>query len=115
IITLRHAYSGRTQGAMSLTAHGNWRLGGVWDPYIRHVKNPYLYRFPGDMTPEQVVDYCIADLEEVIATLTTGRIAAFMAEPIQGVGGFIVPPKDYFRRVHEVVKKHGGLFIADEV
>ena len=39
IITLRHAYSGRTQGAMSLTAHGNWRMGGVWDPYIRHVKN----------------------------------------------------------------------------
>lgn len=115
IITLRHAYSGRTQGAMSLTAHGPWRLGGVSDPYIRHVKNPYVYRFPESMTPEQVVDFCIQDLEEVIATLTTGKIAAFIAEPIQGVGGFIVPPKDYFRRVYEVVKRHGGVFIADEV
>lgn len=115
IITLRHAYSGRTQGAMSLTAHGPWRLGGVSDPYIRHVKNPYVYRFPDSMTPEQVVDYCIQDLEEVIATLTTGRIAAFIAEPIQGVGGFIVPPKDYFSRVAEIVRKHGGIFIADEV
>lgn len=115
IITLRHAYSGRTQGAMSLTAHGSWRLGGVTDPYIRHVKNPYLYRFPANMTPEEVVDYCIQDLEEVIATLTNGKLAAFIAEPIQGVGGFIIPPKTYFKRVYDIIKSHGGVFISDEV
>lgn len=47
--------------------------------------------------------------------MTSGRIAAFIAEPIQGVGGFITPPPEYFKIVHEVVKHYGGLFIADEV
>lgn len=115
VITLRHAYSGRSMLAMSLTAHGTWRLGGVVDPYIRHVRNPYTYRAPGNMTPEQVVDLCVQDLEETIATVTDGRIAAFIAEPIQGVGGFIVPPQDYFRRIAPIVRAAGGVFIADEV
>ena len=115
IITLRHAYAGRSLLAMSLTAHGNWRLGGVVDPYVKHVRNPYTFRAPAGMTPEQVVDLCVQDLEETIATTTNGRIAAFMAEPIQGVGGFIVPPEDYFQRVMPIVKAAGGVFISDEV
>jgi 4-aminobutyrate aminotransferase-like enzyme len=101
--------------AMSLTAHGTWRLGGVVDPYIKHVRNPYTYRAPLDLTPEQVVDLCVQDLEETIATTTSGKIAAFMAEPIQGVGGFIVPPEDYFKRIIPIVKEAGGVFISDEV
>lgn len=115
VITLRHAYSGRSLMAMSLTAHGTWRLGGVVDPYIKHVRNPYTYRAPLDLTPEQVVDLCVQDLEETIATTTSGKIAAFMAEPIQGVGGFIVPPEDYFKRIIPIVKEAGGVFISDEV
>ncbi len=115
IITLRHAYSGRSMLAMSLSAQQPWRLGGVNDPYVRHVRNPYTFRAPKGMTPEQVVDLCAHDLEETIATGTEGRIAAFMAEPIQGAGGFIVPPEDYFRRIMPIVKAAGGIFIADEV
>ncbi|NDJ60823.1 MAG: aspartate aminotransferase family protein [Chloroflexi bacterium] len=115
VITLRHAYSGRSMTAMSLTAHGAWRLGGVIDPYIRHVRNPYTFRAPAGLTPEQVVDLCVQDLEETLATVTDGKIAAFMAEPIQGVGGFIVPPADYFQRVAPIVRAAGGVFIADEV
>lgn len=116
VITMRHAYSGRTMGAMSLTAHATWRLGGVTDPYIRHIRNPYTYRALPGLTEEQVVDLCIQDLEETIATLVHGgKIAAFIAEPIQGVGGFITPPKSFFKRVYDIVKAAGGLFIADEV
>ena len=115
VITLRHAYSGRSMLAMSLTAHGNWRLGGVVDPYIKHVRNPYTFRAPAGMSAKQVVDLCVQDLEETIATTTEGSIAAFMAEPIQGVGGFIVPPEDYFARVLPIVKAAGGVFISDEV
>ena len=55
------------------------------------------------------------DLQETIATTTEGKIAAFMAEPIQGVGGFIVPPADYFQRIMPIVKEAGGVFISDEV
>jgi 4-aminobutyrate aminotransferase-like enzyme len=115
IITLRHAYSGRSMLAMSLSAQRPWRLGGVVDPYVKHVRNPYTFRAPAGLTPEQVVDFCVQDLEETIATGTEGRIAAFMAEPIQGAGGFIVPPEDYFRRVLPIVREAGGVFIADEV
>ncbi len=115
VITLRHAYSGRSMLAMSLSAQRPWRLGGVNDPYVRHVRNPYTFRAPKGMTPEQVVDLCVQDLEETIATGTEGRIAAFMAEPIQGAGGFIVPPEDYFRRIMPIVKEAGGIFISDEV
>ncbi len=115
VITLRHAYSGRSLLAMSLTAHGSWRLGGVVDPYIKHVRNPYTFRAPAGLTAEQVVDLCVQDLEETIATTTEGKIAAFMAEPIQGVGGFIVPPPDYFKRVLPIVREAGGVFISDEV
>lgn len=115
IITLRHAYSGRSMLAMSLSAQQPWRLGGVVDPYVKHVRNPYTFRAPNGMTPEQVVDLCVQDLEETIATGTEGRIAAFMAEPIQGAGGFIVPPEDYFRRIMPIVKEAGGIFISDEV
>ncbi len=115
VITLRHAYSGRSMLAMSLSAQQPWRLGGVNDPYVRHVRNPYTFRAPKGMTPEQVVDLCVQDLEETIATGTEGRIAAFMAEPIQGAGGFIVPPEDYFRRIMPIVKEAGGIFISDEV
>ncbi len=115
IITLRHAYSGRSLLAMSLTAHGSWRLGGVVDPYVKHVRNPYTFRAPAGLSAEQVVELCVQDLEETIATTTEGRIAAFMAEPIQGVGGFIVPPEDYFQRILPIVRDAGGLFISDEV
>lgn len=115
VIALRHAYSGRTQTAMSVTAHAPWRSGGVYDGYIKHVRNPYAYRRPEGMTEDQFLDLCVEDLEEVISTTTEGRIAAFMAEPIQGVGGFIVAPQKYFQRIAPIVKEAGGLLIIDEV
>ena len=115
VITLRHAYSGRSMLAMSLSAQRPWRLGGVVDPYVKHVRNPYTFRAPAGMSPAQVVDLCVQDLEETIATSTEGRIAAFMAEPIQGAGGFIVPPEDYFGRILPIVRAAGGIFISDEV
>jgi 4-aminobutyrate aminotransferase-like enzyme len=116
IIALRHAYSGRTATAMSITAHGTWRLGGVFDGSIKHIRSPYLYRAPmPGMTADELLDFCVRDLEETLATVTSGRIAAFIAEPIQGVGGFIVPPQEYFKRIVPIIRAAGGLFIADEV
>jgi 4-aminobutyrate aminotransferase len=58
---------------------------------------------------------CANDVENLIQTGTSGQIAAFIAEPIQGVGGFITPPPEYFKIVFTAVKKYGGLFISDEV
>ena len=115
VIALRHAYSGRSVSMMSMTAHGTWRLGGVFDGAIKHVKNPYTYRRPEGMSEAQFLDFLVQDLEEMIATCTSGKIAAFMAEPIQGVGGFVVAPEDYFKRILPVVRAAGGLLIIDEV
>jgi 4-aminobutyrate aminotransferase len=58
---------------------------------------------------------CAQDVEDLIRTTTSGRVAAFIAEPIQGIGGFVTPPKEYFGIVAEIVRNHGGLFISDEV
>jgi 4-aminobutyrate aminotransferase-like enzyme len=115
VITLRHAYAGRTATAMSLTGHGTWRLGGVFDGHVKHVRNPYAYRAPAGLDEERLLELCVQDLEETLATVTDGRIAAFMAEPIQGVGGFIVAPPDYFRRILPLVREAGGVLIIDEV
>jgi len=58
---------------------------------------------------------CARDIEELITTATSGKIAAFIAEPIQGVGGFVTPPVEYFQEIAKIVRQHGGLIISDEV
>jgi 4-aminobutyrate aminotransferase-like enzyme len=115
IVALRYAYHGRSSLAMGLTAQSNWRLGPVTQAGIVHAVNAYCYRCPYGLTYPSCEVKCAQDVEEVIRTTTSGRIAGFIAEPIQGVGGFITPPKEYFPIVAETVKKYGGLFISDEV
>ena len=115
VIALRHGYHGRSMLSMSLTAHSNWRLAACYDPAIRHAMAPYCYRCPLGMKPESCGTACAQDVEDVIRTTTSGRPAAFIAEPIMGVGGFIVPPREYPKIVAEIVRRHEGLYIADEV
>lgn len=115
IIALRHGYSGRSAIGMSLTGQSPWRGGGTHILGIKHALNPYCFRCPLKMTYPSCGVACAQDVEDAIKTTTSGRIAAFIAEPIQGVGGFITPPPEYFKMVHEIVKNFGGLFIADEV
>lgn len=115
VVALRHGYSGHSLLTKSLTAHAPWRRGGVIGVGVTHAISPYCYRCPLGLTYPRCEVKCAQDVENVIETATSGRIAAFLAEPIQGVGGFITPPKEYFKIVFSIVKKHGGLFIADEV
>jgi 4-aminobutyrate aminotransferase-like enzyme len=115
VIALRHGYHGRTMLSMSLTGHSGWRLGGVHDPQIRHAMAPYCYRCPLKLKPEDCGAACAQDVEDVIKTTTSGRPAAFIAEPIMGVGGFITPPREYHGIVADIVRRRDALFIADEV
>jgi 4-aminobutyrate aminotransferase-like enzyme len=115
IIALRHCYSGATLLAMNITAHGNYRLVESLVPGIKHAHNAYCFRCAfGKEYPHCDLD-CAKDVKELIETTTSGHPAAFIAEPIQGVGGFITPPKEYFKEVVSIVRKYGGLFICDEV
>lgn len=116
IITLRHSYSGRSYLALSLSAQSSWRLTPNVVPGVHHIANAYCYRCPFGLTYPSCDIKCAKDAEEAIQTMTSqGRVAAFLAEPIQGVGGFITPPKEYFKEIVGIIKKYGGLFICDEV
>ncbi len=115
IVALRHGYSGRSMLAQSLTAHSTWRPLPTQVAAIKHAVSPYCYRCPLKLTYPSCGVACAQDIEELIRTTTTGRIAAFIAEPIQGVGGFITPPPQYFEIAVGIIKKYGGVFICDEV
>ena len=115
IITLRHSYHGRSMMTMSASGHADWKLGGTHVPGFKHAHNGYCYRCAFGLTYPACDMKCARDIEELIVTETSGGIAGFLAEPIQGVGGFITPPKEYFSVAYEIVKKYGGLFISDEV
>ena len=115
IIALRHGYSGRSILAQSLTGHAPWRAVGTQVAAVKHAMSPYCYRCPLGLTYPSCDIKCATDLEELIQTTTTGRIAGFVAETIQGVGGYITPPPEYFKVAVEIVRQYGGVFICDEV
>ncbi len=115
VVALRHGYSGGSSLAKGVTGQAPWRKAGVVSVGFSHAVNPYCYRCPLHLTYPDCGVACANDVENLIQTGTSGSIAGFIAEPIQGVGGFITPPPEYFKIVFKIVKKYGGLFIADEV
>jgi 4-aminobutyrate aminotransferase-like enzyme len=115
LIVLRHSYSGRSILAQAMTAHSGWRALPTQVAAIKHAVSPYCYRCPMKLTYPECGVACAEDVEELIKTTTTGAIAGIMVEPIQGVGGFITPPKEYFKIVAEIVRNYGGIFISDEI
>ena len=115
MVALRHGYSGHSQLTKSLTGIHTWRKAGVIPYGIVHAPGPYCYRCPYALSYPSCDLHCAKDIEEVIKTSTCGQIAGMLAETIQGLGGFIVPPPEYFKIVATIVRNYGGLFIADEV
>jgi alanine-glyoxylate transaminase/(R)-3-amino-2-methylpropionate-pyruvate transaminase len=116
IIGLRVGYHGRSFMATSVTGHSGWRPLATPVAGIKHAKSPNPYRCPYKQPcDESCVDKFVDDLEEVIVTTTNGRPAAFIAETIMGVAGYVVPPAGYFQKAAEVIRRYGGLLIIDEV
>jgi 4-aminobutyrate aminotransferase len=116
VVALRHSYHGRSALAMAMTGVGSWKLGPAPTSVgFVHALNAYCYRCPLGLEYPSCEVRCAQDMEDLIRTTTSGRVAAFIAEPIQGIGGFVTPPKEYFGIVAEIVRNHGGLFISDEV
>lgn len=115
IIACTHAYHGRTTLTRELSSAG-WRtVPEAHPPGVRFQPYGYCYRCPfGKEYPECDVQ-CARYLREIIRTQTNKAIAAFIVEPIQGVGGIIQPPPEFFQITHEIVKEFGGLYISDEV
>ncbi|MGE0406066.1 MAG: aspartate aminotransferase family protein [Candidatus Korobacteraceae bacterium] len=116
LVALRHGYSGRSSTGLSLTGLSTWRQSLLPASIgVVHAVSPYCYRCPFGQSPQSCGIECAQDVEAVIQTATSGQIAGFLAEPIQGLGGFITPPPEYFKIVFNIVKKYGGDFISDEV
>jgi 4-aminobutyrate aminotransferase-like enzyme len=115
LIALRHAYSGRSLLAQSLAGHAPWRALPTQAPGIKHACAPYCYRCAMHLSYPSCGVACATDIEDLIRTTTTGRVAGMLAEPIMGVGGYITPPPEYFQIAAGIVRKYGGVFISDEV
>jgi 4-aminobutyrate aminotransferase-like enzyme len=114
-LSLRQSLHGRTKLGMSLTGLSMWRTDAQPVGGVSFVANPYCYRCPlGKRHPECDLA-CADEVETVIHTTTSGRVAAMFAEPIQGNGGIITPPAGYFRRVREILDRYGSLLVIDEV
>ena len=116
-ISLTHSFHGRTVGTLSVTGNlQRKKRGGPYLPGIAFAPAPYVYRNPfGSDDPEEVAERCAEMVDSAVRFQTSGDVAAFIAEPVMGEGGIIVPPASYFRRVKEVLDRYGILFIADEV
>jgi 4-aminobutyrate aminotransferase/(S)-3-amino-2-methylpropionate transaminase len=117
IISLTHSFHGRTAGTLSITGNKARKTNG--GPYLSGVAfapAPYVYRNPfGTDEPEVVAERCAEMVQWAIDYQSAGDVAAFIAEPVMGEGGILVPPASYFGRVKEILDRHGILFIADEV
>jgi len=115
IVACTHAYHGRTQLAREISSAG-WRTVPESHPSgVRFTPYGYCYRCSfGKEYPDCDFE-CARYLREVIRTQTNNAIAAFIVEPIQGVGGIVQPPPEFFQITYEIVKEFNGLFIADEV
>src|SRR5438046_10762371 len=82
---------------------------------VKHAMPVYCYRRPYDHEYPSCDVKCAQDVENLIRFETPGEVACFIGEPIQGVGGVVTPPKESFRIAYDIVRKHGGLCIADQV
>jgi 4-aminobutyrate aminotransferase/(S)-3-amino-2-methylpropionate transaminase len=115
-ISLHGSFHGRSWGALSVT--GNYarkKKGGPYAAGVSFAPAPYAYRslWPGD--PEECARHCARAIDDVVKFATSNDVAAFIAEPVMGEGGIIVPPFNYFQEVKKVLDHYGILFIADEV
>ena len=115
LIALRHSYHGRSFATVNASGQRPWRSSTLSPLHVHYAQAPYCYRCPWGLAYPACGVRCAEDVEDIVRTTTSGAPAAFIAEPIQGVGGFITPPYEYFVRVQEILNRHGIPFIADEV
>jgi alanine-glyoxylate transaminase / (R)-3-amino-2-methylpropionate-pyruvate transaminase len=115
VIALRNAYHGGNASGMSITAHSNWKYNVPHSFGVHHAIAPYPYRGPYDYDDKDAGKKYADDVKSLIDYATPGKVAAFIAESIQGVGGFVEFPHGYLKSTYEHVRAAGGVCIADEV
>jgi 4-aminobutyrate aminotransferase len=116
VLAMRQSYHGRSFGTISITANRSWKNSALspLSVYFLHGGDRHLSQFRG-LSDEDYIKVCVEDLRHTLATVTGGDVAAVIAEPIQGVGGYTSPPDGLYAAYQEVLAEQGILFIADEV
>jgi len=115
LISLEGAYHGVSYGALSVTHMDMHSLFAPVVPDCHAVPAPHPFRPPIQAPPDEVVAWCVSQLERKIDEIGADKVAAVVVEPVQGVRGCVVLPDDYFRQVRSLTRRHGILLIADEV
>jgi 4-aminobutyrate aminotransferase len=116
ILAVRNSYHGRSFGALGITGNRGWSASSLTPVNVSYLHSGERLRgvFAG-LPDAAYVEGAVEDLREVLATTTSGDVACLIAEPIQGVGGFVAPPDGFFGALKEVLDEHGILWISDEV
>jgi putrescine aminotransferase len=115
IISREYGYHGSTMVSASMGGMSGMHDQACRLPDFEHIKPPYGFLYQGNMDEETFAEVSANWLEEKITELGADHVAAFIAEPIQGAGGVIIPPKGYFERIQDICRRHDILFVADEV
>ena len=115
VIAVRNAYHGGSPSSIGLTSHHTWKYPLPGPVAVHHALSPDPSSGTLSGTAEEVASRAAADIRELIRYSTPGAIAAFIAEPIQGVGGVTRGAPNYFREAYAIAREYGGLCIADEV
>ncbi len=116
VLALRNSYHGRSFTAISVTGNRSWSPSSLSPLQVSYLHNGDRLRGPFAGLPDDKFNAAAAaDLRQVIETATAGDVACLIAEPIQGVGGFVVPPDGFFGALKEVLDDYGILFVSDEV
>ncbi len=115
-LAIESSFHGRSFATLSVTGNsGRKKGGGPYMPGVAYVPTPYCYRCFAESTPDKCDLLCARRVAEIARLHLSGDICAFIAEPVLGEGGIIVPPEGYFKRVKETLDEMGILFICDEV
>lgn len=116
MLAMRNSYHGRSFATMGVTGNRGWSASSLTPFNVHYVHNGYRFRSPFRHLDEAAfIDAIVDDVRDVLLTATAGDVAALIAEPIQGVGGFTIPPDGMFRAIEQVCDENGILFISDEV
>jgi len=116
ILAMRNSYHGRSHSTQAVTSHSSWSSTSNSGLQVTFVQGPYKLRSPfNQLDDEAYTDACVDDLSQLLTMTSSGDVAAMIAEPIQGVGGFATPPDGFFGSMKKELDNRGILFIADEV
>ncbi|MGD2101201.1 MAG: aspartate aminotransferase family protein [Acidimicrobiia bacterium] len=116
IVALRGSYHGKSHSTVGITGQKSWSATSLSPFSVTYVHGGYKLRSPfGHLPDDEFVAACVGDLREMLEIATAGDVAAMIAEPIQGVGGFVTPPDGFLGAMKEVLDERGILFISDEV